>query len=95
MHALRSYLPCPRRLRLAQQPIAGLVTHVVFAGPVHVVHIDLVAGQDGHGANELPARVEHEQPRPLWLPHVLEALSPNLALKPSVMIPKPSVPLEK
>jgi hypothetical protein len=64
VHALRSYLPCPRRLPLAQQPIAGLVTHVVFAGPVHVVHIDLVAGQDGHGANELPARVEHEQARP-------------------------------
>jgi hypothetical protein len=42
------------------------------------VHIDLVARQDGDGTNELPAVVEHKEPRSLRLPHVLEPLPQKL-----------------
>jgi len=44
----------------------------------HVVRIDLVARQDGDGANELPTGVEHEQLRPLRLHHMLEPFAEKL-----------------
>jgi hypothetical protein len=47
---------------------------MVLGGRVHVIQVDLVAEQDGHGPNELPPGIEHEQPRPLRLHHVLQPL---------------------
>ena len=38
---------------------------VVLSGPVHLVHVALVAGQDGRRASELPAGGDDEQTRPL------------------------------
>jgi len=51
---------------------------VLLGGVVHLIPVDPVAGEYRHCTNELPAGVEHEQPRPARLHHVLEALPQSL-----------------
>ena len=56
-----SDLPRHGRMRPRQQPVAGLIAHVVLRPGIYVVHVHFVAGQRRHRAHELPALVEHEQ----------------------------------
>jgi hypothetical protein len=62
-----SDLPHDCGVLLGQQPIPGFIAHVVLGPGVHVIHIDLVAGQGRHGVNELPAMLEPEPGQPFLL----------------------------
>jgi hypothetical protein len=75
-----SYLPCHHRLLLGQEPVSCFVADVVLRPRIHVIHIDLVAGDTRDRPNELAAVREDEQSRPFPLHYVLEPLPQKLPL---------------